>query len=281
MFMVKDAAADNVCATRGAMTLVRGTRGSLTAFLGGMTENVRLAGSSHGAADEARRQKGALAGPPGGMKSAIDVLFTSRNVVRAKTQICVKDAELRNVHYLHSGICVGYDLLADGRRQIISLYLPGDLVDAGAVNRRYGGQNVVAMTESVIGTAGLSEIRTALAEDAGAYEIFVKEIVKRHAMLEVWICTLGRKSAIERMAMFFCEILTRMRIAGAGKNDTCTLPLNQIDLSDVLGISVVHVNRVLKTLRETNLASFDGGRLEIHDFDRLASIAEFDPAYLM
>lgn len=215
------------------------------------------------------------------MKTGIDLLFTSRNLVRAKTQICVKDAELRNIHYLHSGVCVGYDLLADGRRQIISLYLPGDLIDAGAVNRRYGGQNVVAMSEAVVGTASLADIRNALAEDARAYEIFVKEIVKRHAMLEVWVCALGRKSAIERMAMFFCEIVTRMRLAGAGTEDACNLPLNQIDLSDVLGISVVHVNRVLKTLRETNLASFEAGRLEVHDFERLASIAEFDAAYLM
>jgi CRP-like cAMP-binding protein len=215
------------------------------------------------------------------MKSGLDRLFATRNVVRAKAQICVKDAELRNIHYLHSGICVGYDLLADGRRQIISLYLPGDLIDAGAVNRRLAGQNVVAMSEAVVGMAGIAEIRAALAEDPRAYEVFVSEIVKRHAMLEVWVCTLGRKSAVERMATFFCEILTRMRLAGAGTEDGCNLPLNQIDLSDILGISVVHVNRVLKTLRETNLASFEAGRLEVHDFDRLAAIAEFDPAYLM
>lgn len=210
-----------------------------------------------------------------------DDIFFPLKLARTKSQICSKEARVQDIHYLHSGVCVGYDLLADGRRQVIAVYLPGDLINAGAIYRKRGGQNVLVMSDATIGAMSLNDIERAIAENARLRDMVLHEVVKRHAMLEAWICTLGRKSAIERMAMFFCEICRRMEMAGKAEGKSCFVPLNQVDLADILGISVVHANRVLKIMRETDLASFDGGRLDIHDFSKMASIAEFDPDYLV
>ena len=210
----------------------------------------------------------------------IEDIFVHRQHVRAKAAILSKDGETSQVHCLLSGVCAGYDLLADGRRQIISLYLPGEVLGADVLSREGGGRHVVAMSDAVIGSVSRRELRTLVAENAAVNDLFTRQLVKSHAMLEVWVSALGRRSAMERIAMFFCEVLARMHAIGLAEQDTCHLPLNQVDLADIVGLSVVHVNRVLKSMRDMELATFEGGRLDVHARARLESIAEFDPDYL-
>jgi CRP-like cAMP-binding protein len=211
---------------------------------------------------------------------SVEEIFFPFQTIKPKAPIFSRDQHTSHVHLLRSGMCAGYDLLSDGRRQIITIYLPGDLINVPAVYSDRGSQHIIAMSEAVVGTASLADIRRAINANADLERHFVFDLVRRNAMLEAWVCTLGRKSAIERMAMFFCEIFTRLAAAGQTEGRSCPLPLNQLDLADILGISVVHVSRVLKTMRDNNLVSFEGGKLQIFDLDRMMAIAEFDPAYL-
>lgn len=214
------------------------------------------------------------------MKGGLDRLFPTRHVVPARKHLILKDQDWLNVYCIHSGVCAAYDLLSDGRRQIISLYIAGDIVDVTGIVEKPATQNVVAMNDAVVGSVSATEFAQMLDQEPQLHRLLMAESARRRAMLEAWVCALGRKSAIERMAMFFCEIVSRKQAVGLANGLTCVLPLSQIDLADILGVSAVHVNRVLKTLREMDLAHFDSGRLEITDFDRLAAIAEFDGNYL-
>ena len=73
-----------------------------------------------------------------------------------------------------------------------------------------------------------------------------------------------------------------MRLTAAGLAEHCSyhLPLTQEGLSDVLGMTAVHMNRMLRELRERDLVTFKGSMVEIHDWDRLVEFTEFDPFYL-
>jgi len=94
------------------------------------------------------------------------------------------------------------------------------------------------------------------------------------------VTNLGRRRADERLAHFFCEMVTRMGTAGKVSKLKCDLPLTQTDLSEIVGLSLVHLNRTLQQLRERQLLRFDGRILEIRDWKRLTTFAGFDDTYL-
>ena len=94
------------------------------------------------------------------------------------------------------------------------------------------------------------------------------------------LVNLGRRDADGRMAHFLLELGSRLALVGMGSQTGYDCPLTQYHLADALGLSPIHVNRVLKQLREAGLITFRHGRVTIHDHSRLVDLAEFDPAYL-
>ena len=91
---------------------------------------------------------------------------------------------------------------------------------------------------------------------------------------------LGRRNALERTVHFLLELGARLRLVGLGSQAGYACPLSQYLLSDALGLSAVHVNRILRQLREDGLLTFRNGRVTFDDFDRLVTLADFDKAYL-
>jgi CRP-like cAMP-binding protein len=99
-------------------------------------------------------------------------------------------------------------------------------------------------------------------------------------MLRERVCRLGRTNARARIAYLFCEFLWRYRAIGLNETDTMWLPLTQVDIADTLGLTAVHVNRVLQDLRRDGLITMDRGQLTLHHFDQLQGIAHLDQNYL-
>jgi len=91
---------------------------------------------------------------------------------------------------------------------------------------------------------------------------------------------IGRRDALARMAHFLLELGSRLALVGIGSKHGFDCPLTQYHLADTLGLSAVHVNRVLRQLREKGLVTFRDGHVTVHDYEGLAELAEFDPAYL-
>ncbi|WP_340692415.1 Crp/Fnr family transcriptional regulator [Hyphomonas sp.] len=94
------------------------------------------------------------------------------------------------------------------------------------------------------------------------------------------LCGIGRRDALERTAHLLLELSVRLTLVTRGTRDGFACPLTQYHLADALGLSAVHVNRVLRELRERGLLTFQKGKVTIHDFDRLVDLVEFDLAYL-
>jgi CRP-like cAMP-binding protein len=95
-----------------------------------------------------------------------------------------------------------------------------------------------------------------------------------------WLMAMGRLSAAERLAHLISELAVRLEVVGLLKDHSFELPMTQAELADVLGLSAVHVNRVVQTLRQEALISWPGRTLTILDRERLAEYGEFDPVYL-
>jgi CRP-like cAMP-binding protein len=100
------------------------------------------------------------------------------------------------------------------------------------------------------------------------------------AMVVEHLIDIGRRNAAERVAHFLLELGSRLRLVGLGQASGYACPLTQYHLADALGLSAVHVNRVLRQLREAGLATFRDGQVRYDDFDRLVDFADFDSSYL-
>jgi len=95
-----------------------------------------------------------------------------------------------------------------------------------------------------------------------------------------WTVSLGRRTALSRMAHLFCEILERLKVVGLADNDSYDFPLTQQELGECLGLTAVHVNRTLQGLRRQGLIQVENRRATILDLPGLQSLGEFDPDYL-
>lgn len=91
---------------------------------------------------------------------------------------------------------------------------------------------------------------------------------------------LGRRSAVQRIGHFLLELGARLNLVGLADKYGYSCPLTQYHLADVSGLTAVHVNRVLRTLREDGLVTFRDGLVIFNDYDKLAALVDFDPVYL-
>ncbi len=95
-----------------------------------------------------------------------------------------------------------------------------------------------------------------------------------------WVTNVGQREAYQRMAHLLCELLVRLRAVDLVEDHVCDLPITQSEFADALGVTTVHVNRVLQQMRADGLIETKGTQLKIPDWDKLKQVGEFDPTYL-
>ncbi len=181
---------------------------------------------------------------------------------------------------LVEGIVCRYKDLADGQRQIMELHVAGDFVDLHGFLLKQLDHNVGAMTSVRVAIVPHDALRGITETHPHLGRMLWFSTLLDAAIHREKILSIGRRSALARIAHIFCELLVRLRIVGLADDSGYALPLTQADLADVTGLTSVHVNRMLKRLRDENLLTFRGGRVTIADWERLQRVAEFDPTYL-
>lgn len=208
-----------------------------------------------------------------------DLTRKTRRVAR-HSDISPEGERPENVHLVLEGFACRYKTLADGRRQIMAFLVPGDFCDLhvailGEMDHSIGtgwGCTIVELPRSAIEdlTAHHPRITRAL-----WWATLVDE-----GTLRAWLVNMGQRDADRQMAHLVCELLVRLRVVGLVSDDSFAFPITQDDLADTLGITGVHVNRVLQDLRSQGLLEWKSKRLYIPDVERLMAFAEFDPKYL-
>jgi CRP-like cAMP-binding protein len=178
-----------------------------------------------------------------------------------------------------SGLVGRFDTMADGRRQIVAFYLPGEMCDLHSVPVPTSGWGLEALAGSTLVFVPHAALREAT-DDPIIALAFWRDTVTDASLLAKWAANLGRKQAIPRLAHLFCEMGVRMECRGLGERTEYDLPVTQAQLADAVGLTSVHLNRTLKALRDQGVA-FSGRKVRITDWARLTQLAEFDPVYLL
>jgi CRP-like cAMP-binding protein len=180
------------------------------------------------------------------------------------------DGRVTSAHFVLSGWACSQRVLRDGRRQIFDFILPGEGFGFGPLAEAQGRQTVVALTsvETVDASAMLEGVHdTAL---GGLWRAIRAMIQEEDARRLDHMVRLGQLTAYEKTAHFILEMQRR---SGAGEAHRFPLPLTQETIGDALGVSVVHLNRVLRRLRDEGVAEVRGGVARVHDHEALAVAA--------
>ncbi|MFO1143724.1 MAG: Crp/Fnr family transcriptional regulator [Amaricoccus sp.] len=167
-----------------------------------------------------------------------------------------------------------------GDRQLVSVQVPGDFVDLHAYPLTSLDHDVSTLTNVEVAVFRHADLDALVAEaPALARKLWFSTLLDA-AIHREWIFKLGRLPSHGRVAHFICETECRLRAVGLCRGNRFELPLTQPDLAEICGLTSVHVNRVLRDLRERGLAIVRGGVVEILDATALARLGEFDRAYL-
>ncbi len=181
---------------------------------------------------------------------------------------------------LLDGLMCRYKDLRDGQRQITELHVAGDYTDLHSFTLKVLDHNVMALTPCRVAIVPHERLRAITERFPHLTRVYWFATNLDAAIHREWEVSLGRRSALSRMAHLFCEMHVRLGVVGLADETGYDLPLTQTDLAECLGLTAVHVNRTLKELREQEVVFFRGGRVDLRDLPALKHIAEFDPAYL-
>ncbi len=178
------------------------------------------------------------------------------------------------------GFACRYNMTAEGKRQILSFHISGDIPDLQSLYLTVMDHNLGTLVPSRLAFIQHDDLRSLMRSHPRLGDLFWRDTLIDAAIFRQWIVGLGRREAHGRIAHLLCELLVRLRAVELVEDHAFTLPVTQAELADALGISNVHVNRVLQELRGENLISWSGNTLKVLDWEALQAAGEFDPTYL-
>jgi CRP-like cAMP-binding protein len=181
---------------------------------------------------------------------------------------------------LLSGFVYRHKIVANGARQILSIHMPGDLVDLQNSLLELADHHVQALTRSEVALIPRKAIlRIAFDRPAIGMAMWHDTLVDGSIFRE-WTANVGRRDSRTRLAHLLCEFALRLEAAGLGRHDDYELPMTQEQLADCTGLTPIHVNRTLKSLSEEGLISRSKRAISIDDWPRLAQAGDFESSYL-
>lgn len=167
-----------------------------------------------------------------------------------------------------------------GNRQIMMFYIAGDMPDLHSLHLKFLDSDIWAVTACRLAYMPHDDLRRlCYAHPRIADELWRTTLVDASIYRES-VVNVAQRPALSRMAHLFCEMLLRSQAAGLAQGQTCPLPLTQADLGEMLGLSIVHINRMLQELRTRDLITFGQGRLRVRDWDALVELGDFRADYL-
>ena len=186
----------------------------------------------------------------------------------------------QSAYVLASGWACSYKILSDGTRQIVGFQIPGDFLGLRSVLFRTADHNVEPITPVQASEVSQRDLLTVFSKTPRLATAVLWAASRDEAMVVERLIDLGRRSSTERMAHFLLELGARLQLVGLGDKTGYKCPLSQYLLADALGLSAVHVNRVLRELREAGLVTFQRGRVVFDNYKGLVQLAGFDRGYL-
>jgi CRP-like cAMP-binding protein len=197
----------------------------------------------------------------------------------AHTDIVREGDKPEMVHLVLEGYACRYKLLADGKRQIMALFVPGDLCDLHVQILGQMDHSIATLSDAQIVEMPMQTVGKLIENPRINRALWWASLVDASTLRE-WLVSMGQRESAEQMAHLFCELFVRLDSIGLVKAKGFDFPLTQDELADLMGITPVHVNRILGRLRDEALIEWTGRRVVIPDFDQLRDLGGFDPNYL-
>jgi CRP-like cAMP-binding protein len=196
-----------------------------------------------------------------GERQALETLPMQLAVIKADQDIVRIGDRPSRCCLILSGFACTYKVTAEGKRQIVSFNLPGDIPDLQSLHLKVLDTSIATISTCRVGFITHEALR---------------DICDRYPRITAafW------REAYTRMAHVLCELLVRLRAVGLVEDHVCDLPITQGEFADALGVTNVHVNRVLQQMRADGLIETRGTQLRVPDWDKLKQVGEFDPTYL-
>jgi CRP-like cAMP-binding protein len=208
-------------------------------------------------------------------RAFLDALQSSRIKIERGRDI-VHEGETRQAAYiLQSGWACSFKMLPDGGRQIITFPIPGDCIGLRSILLRTSDHSFSALTDVTVSRIEASTMRRMFAEFPYLGTAILWSTSRDEAMMVEHLVSIGRRSAIARTAHFLLELFERLRLVGLTRGNEFDCPLNQYQLGDTLGLSTIHVNRMLRQLRTKKLATMRNKCVTLHNIEALRALASY------
>jgi CRP-like cAMP-binding protein len=213
-------------------------------------------------------------------KDAILALPYTLRTLAAGQYIVWDGDKPQNSCLLVEGFAFRQKLVGDGRRQIFSIHMDGDLVDLQNSLLGRADHNVQMLTKGTVALIPVEMIRRIAFDRPSVGMAMWYETLVEGSIFREWIANIGRRDALARIAHLLCEFAVRLEVAGLGSHAQYAMPMTQEQMADAVSLTPVHVNRVLKALDKEGLIAREKRAIFIKDWDGLVQIADFRPAYL-
>ena len=178
------------------------------------------------------------------------------------------------------GFCIRAKTTVSGQRQILSIHIPGEIPDLQSLHLHRMDHDLIAVAPSTLGFISHTSMRALTRANPNVAEVLWRDTLIDSAIFREWIVNVGQRPAVNRLAHTVVELRRRLAVAGREAGDTFEMPLTQEQISEALGITPVHANRIIRQLRDDGIVDISRGRVTVLDEAKLAELAQFDDRYL-
>jgi CRP-like cAMP-binding protein len=178
------------------------------------------------------------------------------------------------------GFCIRAKTTFSGQRQILSIHIAGEIPDLQSLHLHRMDHDLIAVVPSTLGFISHTSMRALTRENPNIAEVLWRDTLIDSAIFREWIVNVGQRPAASRLAHTVVELRQRLAITGRATGDTFDMPLTQEQISEALGITPVHANRIIRQLRDDGIVDINRGRVTVLDEAKLAELAQFDDRYL-
>ncbi|OKO67132.1 Crp/Fnr family transcriptional regulator [Bradyrhizobium sp. NAS96.2] len=175
-----------------------------------------------------------------------------------------------------SGFAYRSKVSENGKRQILSFHIAGDMPDLQGLAIKRMDHDLTTLSKAKVGYINHDLLEHTLKTRPALERALWRETLTDAALFRQWIVSLGTRSASGRMAYLIAELRHRLDAMGLVVNEQFDFPITQSKLADALGLSVVHVNRVLQAFRNQGILDFRRQVVTLRDLEKIVELGGFD-----
>jgi CRP-like cAMP-binding protein len=210
----------------------------------------------------------------------LDDIIDGELVIRKRRDLIADGYEYRKLCFVKDGYAVRYKLLRNGKRQILNVILPGDVVGLPGSFYERAVYSVTAITDLRMNVCSL-DAYVQLCYRHPQYGLALSWIAVQEATTYAeHVIDVGRRTPVERLSHFLLELHDRLQAVGRAEKTRFRLPFSQEVIADVLGLSVPHLNRMMQQLRAEKLIADNERVVEFLNADAMQSLAHYQPQAL-